>query len=631
MRGVPRGLRLVVLAGLLAGLPPAADVGAADATTPAFTEVEVDLEGGLAKEVLPFDVPFVFTGQAPTGVRHIEVRCWETRTCREVRRKPKQASAREEAFCKDRDGTATVPPDPATHPNGNCSTWPAAVVRDGGGATPSTDPMTAGLCPDLLSAPRARDAAGLPEWSNRVDPTATTPTFNILVPMLEAEEYYTFEFRWGRTPTPEEATAFANLAGSTADQVLWTAADTGGGLPATGDLTDQDLAALRCTLARALLELTSADRIQDCSKSGVLCPDVPIGEVRDELLDLLVGVRAPQKQIDRTLDTYQGDVLHLNVPLRSLQNDDRLANLGRALQQIRADTEGLDHVLEALQKVPTLEPVPAVGVADRRSADDLQSYVAGALVPIQAAEDVLGTVRGVVVDSNDDPTPTLVTLQTQGALTAEEAAALVALADSDGLLGGARRAAARLAGQATQIQGMLRDREAAGEALAATFRTRAVTQVRIAGTSLGDFKTEQKNYLSGDAGLAFVPELDEATSYVGTNIYWRPVNKAAALSQFGNFWQTLPRRTALTLGLTVDGIGDTAGREDLLGSQSLVVGLGVRLVGSMRLTGGAVIFIEKDPNPLVDDESLTGSPFLSLSFDVDILPALTGLGGAFRD
>lgn len=631
MRATPGRLSFVVLAGVLAGLPPAADAGAADATTPAFTEVEVDLEGGLAKEVLPFDVPFVFTGQAPTGVRQIEVRCWETKTCREVLRKPKQASAREQAFCKGRDETATVPADPQTFPDGNCSTWPAALVRGSGGPAAVTDPLTAGLCPDLLSARRARDVAGLPAWNNRVDPAAATPTFNILVPLLEAEEYYTFEFRWDRTPTADEATAFAALVSSTADQVLWTAAARDERLPATGDLTDADLAALRCTLAGALLQLTSADRIQDCSKSGILCPDVPITDVRNQFNDLLVGVRRAQKQLDQTLLTYQGDLPHLNAGLPGLRNDDRLATLDRALRQIASDTPGFEPVLEALQQVSALDPVPALGTADLLSEGAVRLYVTRALVPIQAAERALGTVRRVLVDGDDNPTPTVARLQARGALSAEEAGQLVDLAREDGDLGSMHRAAARLAGQAGQMQGLLRDREAAREALAREFRTKAVALVLVAGTTLGDFQTAQKNYLSGDGGLAFVPEIDEATSYLGTNIYSRPVNKAAALSQFGNFWQTLDRRLALTLGLTVDGIGDTATREDLIGSQSLVVGLGVRLVGSMRLTGGAVLFIEKDPNPLVDDESLTASPFLSISFDVDVVPALTGLGGAFKD
>ena len=105
-------------------------------------------------------------------------------------------------------------------------------------------------------------------------------------------------------------------------------------------------------------------------------------------------------------------------------------------------------------------------------------------------------------------------------------------------------------------------------------------------TTLADFVTDQKNYLSGDGGLAFAPELDEASTYLGTNIYSRPINKKAALSQFGNFWQTLDRRTALTLGLTVDGIGDDVTREDLIGSQSLLVGLGVRLTEIAGRGGG---------------------------------------------
>jgi hypothetical protein len=103
------------------------------------------------------------------------------------------------------------------------------------------------------------------------------------------------------------------------------------------------------------------------------------------------------------------------------------------------------------------------------------------------------------------------------------------------------------------------------------------------------------------------------------------------LNQFGGFFQTLDRRVSLTVGLTVQGIGDNGKtREDLFGNQSLVFGLGARLTNSVRLTAGSLVFKKLSPNPLSTDKKLTTTYFLSISFDIDVAPTLTGIGGLFK-
>ncbi len=609
MKGPSPSVRLGIgLAGALAALL-AASAPAADAQTSPFTEVTVDLEGGLVRQTLPFDEPFVFTGEAPTGVRSIAVRCWEVKSCRQALKRGTDA---EKAACAGKEKTATLLPDRAAAPNGNCRTWPQ---------------------------PGSRGAlAGLPSWTNRVDPGAENPTFSIFVPLLEAERYYTFGFSWDRTPSPAEAAAFAAAVGAASDAVLWTAAATDGSTdgapPASGDLTDADLGGLRGTLVEALLGVAAADRIQDCSQSPVLCPDVPVAQVRDEFNGLLRDVRDAQGKLGDTIQDYKEEVDQVNVALGLLRDSGDLAALLRGIQQAAADTPSLGEEAAALQQALALEHLPDLSTDDRRTPDALAAFASRAGDAAGRAAAPLGTVQTLLQDSLFDdqggPTALLQHLSAAGALTPEAARELKALAEPRGLVGSANRALARLQGYATGIESLLAERAAARTVLAAEFKTRAEVIVLLAGTTLADFVTDQKNYLSGDGGLAFAPELDEASSYLGTNIYGRPINKKAALSQFGNFWQTLDRRTALTLGLTVDGIGDDATREDLIGSQSLLVGLGVRLTGSMRLTAGAILFTKKDPNPLVDDDSLTATPFLSISFDVNVVPALTGLGNAFK-
>ena len=164
-------------------------------------------------------------------------------------------------------------------------------------------------------------------------------------------------------------------------------------------------------------------------------------------------------------------------------------------------------------------------------------------------------------------------------------------------------------------------------------RTKVEGIAVLAGSTTGNINTEQKNYVSADTGLAYAPEIDEFPTYVGTNIYFRPVNKAAPLNQFGPFFsrESLGRRVSVTIGLTAQGIGDDGKtRKDLFNSQSLVLGIGARMTNSIRLTAGSLVFLETDPNPLVNDDKVAVTPFVSLSFDIDVVPTLQGIGSLFK-
>lgn len=577
------GLALGCALSVLAATP----VRAVDAASPAFTSVTVDLEGGLAEQVLPFDEPFILTGQAPTGVQRLEVRCWELRTCRDVPDHPS---------CAGKAKTATVLPDRELEPRGNCPTW--------------TEPF--------------------PTWVNRVDPQAQTPTFNVLAPMLEAERYYMLGFFWDRTPSPDEAAAFAATVSATLDQALWTASPNGDPLPATGDLTDADLADLRNRIVAALLRVTGSDRVQDCSRSEVLCPDAAFDDVRDEFNRLLLPVRNQQSQIEAGIENYKGAVDAINLQLGRVRSNGELAAFASALESAAAATPTLADEAAAARAALQAADLPDLGAADRQSPQALADFVARAGGEVTAAAQRIGALRALFVDGEGDPQPLPGELVSSGALGADAAGSLAELAAPRGLVGSADRALARLQGTLASIGEELAARRTAREAVAADFETRAQEVVLLAATSRADFVTAQRNYLSGDAGILWTPELEAFSSYLGTNVYARPINKAAPISQFGSFWQTLPRRVSLTLGLTVDGIGDERTRDDLFGNQSLIVGVGARMTGSLRLMVGALVFEERDPNPLVEGDSVAVSPFLSFSFDVDVAPALTGLGNVFQ-
>ena len=137
-----------------------------------------------------------------------------------------------------------------------------------------------------------------------------------------------------------------------------------------------------------------------------------------------------------------------------------------------------------------------------------------------------------------------------------------------------------------------------------------------------DGRTGQKNYVSVDAGLLYAGDIGIGALYVGSNIYFRPVNKDAPLSAVNS----IGRRLALTVGLTVSSVADedNGTRSDLFWNQSLVVGAGYRLASSVRGGAGALIFRESDPNPLVTRKSAAVTWYVSLSFDLDLLKGFAG-------
>ena len=158
----------------------------------------------------------------------------------------------------------------------------------------------------------------------------------------------------------------------------------------------------------------------------------------------------------------------------------------------------------------------------------------------------------------------------------------------------------------------------------------------VDGSSTGNFDTFSNYYISADAGLLWSSEVDQVVPYVGTNIYLRPVNKNAPLRTLGGFGHTFSRRFAFTLGLTTASVADkgsgTTGktRDDLFGTQSLLVGAGLRLTDTIRVGVGGLVFKQQDPNPLIDRQTTGRALYFSVSFDLNVAKAFQGgLGGLF--
>lgn len=548
-----------------------------------FDVVQVDLEGQLFNRVLPFDVPFILTGTVPTGATTLQVQCWE------------------------------LPPD-RTKSAGNPPTAHDAELRQ----APGSECWSEGQ--PLV-------------WRNTIDPTAANPTFRLLVPRLDAEKFYQFRFSFEKKVTPEDAQAFAKQVQRVVDGVLWGDPASTADLPLSGDLTEDEMKAIGAGLTQALREITGADRVVE--PGMVLNPDTPFEVVRDEFNRLLRPVRNAQGQINDAAEDYQDEIADLNPLLAQLRSDSTLQKLASALAaRATSDPSAQDRADEVAAAL-AVGDAPVLRRSDRQSASVLSSFIQKSAPYYDDASAKMGKLQDLLanklVETDGSPRPAVKPLVDSGQLTADDLKRLSDLGQPTQPVGRASRALTRVGGiLSDRLAGLLGSRASAVATAAEAYRTRVVGISIIAGSTTGNFQTQSRNYISADMGIVCTPELGECNTYAGTNIYFRPINKAAPLNQFGGFFQTLNRRLSLTLGLTIQGVGDDKTRDDLFNNQSLLVGLGARMTNSVRMTAGGLLFKERDPNPLADDESLTTTYFLSLSFDIDVVPTLQGIGSLFK-
>ena len=419
----------------------------------------------------------------------------------------------------------------------------------------------------------------------------------------------------------------------------------------TGDLTAEESLKLRTDLYHRLLEAAGADV---AVVQGTVFDTSPgYDELRGtgKFHGLVQGVLDPQRRRDRIVE----GVARSGIPPLSEQQE----SFHQTLKSV-ADNQPLQRLLAQIEAAAPTQPGVRQMLAGRdltaamalARADDEHLFLTafgrdpGAPPPnledpdqaaslaasYAASSQALSALAGLVRKAID--TPKAVALETP--VSPDDAKALRELIDpAKGALPRAANLAFALSGLAENLQTALVERSSALDQLADRVKIEALGVEVVDGSTTGNLATSQTNYISADAGLVFAPELKTGVTYVGMNFYWRPVNKDANLSQLGNFRQTFTRRFSNTLGLTVQSLADGGSgaaqtRKDLFGSQSLVLGAGVRITNSFRFSGGAVVFRKKDRNPLVSNYSLTTTYYLSLSFDLNVAKAFQGgLGGLF--
>ena len=478
-------------------------------------------------------------------------------------------------------------------------------------------------------------------WSREFDRVPAGTTVRWLIDRLEAERYYAFCFYLERKVTDAEQQAFRAKALEALDQGI--AAVT------TANLTAEQTNAICQDLASRLSEVTGTGQI--LQKQGTLfaCDGAKVADFAGKVN------RGPLQAQRRSIQVVEGSPPD-EIPSLATQQNALQADLAR-LQQ----SAGLGKLVDVVGRLAATDP--EVAGREQSLCPDCTAIAGAAATP--APRLALGGIEGAVLGTGSEPAlaqqastsyastasalaglPALIDWATgpnappalEGALTADERTELAALSAPGGPLALAAGKATTLGSVTAMLARHLQARTAGLAELADQAVVEARSVVLADATTLANFETNQKNYISMDAGMTWAPELDEVVPYVGTNVYFRPVNRNAPLSTLGNFRQTFWRRFALTFALTASSIADegeggagagagTPTRDDLFASQSLLVGAGVRVTDAMRLGAGAIVFKHDDPSPLVDESELNSSYYLSLSFDADVAKMFSKMFG----
>ncbi|HVT15290.1 MAG TPA: hypothetical protein VHQ90_03785 [Thermoanaerobaculia bacterium] len=653
-----RALAGAALAAL--AVPALAQTGAGGTTPPpdkGFATVTVDLDGGSFDQVLPFDRSFVISGSVDDRVVTVDVDFMQSR----------------------RDFVATVDPnDPDGAPRCFGPSRAASQRRRQAAGKDAAGRIQAG-----------GDSIECPPWQPRLPlrwatepagpPTGKTVNFRIVAPPLQASSYYVFRFKRGRVLDPAVLQDFHLRARAASESVLGERMRAyEGDLRQNWDHPDKvkgplnflrdDTERLRLEMIKALQETAGRRlklRTQRTYLNDQLTP-AELAEYRSLFLREISAVLEPWTRV--VLNQLALDLGPSGAGRQRPASQELKDSLDLLHEQASSPSAPLAKLLRALRaKSAAAKPTPESSLAadllkthareleileygndqrlrlavgtDPRAVTPLDQALAQGGDPGMAAARaaVYGAARDQLARLSDwlgellasrDGGP-LAALLAEGALQAADlgstGSGLAAVKDLSRL---AARQADGLAAANSAIDRSWQARAAALDDMVSQVEVEArQVGVLVSTSTVGSFTTYQKQYISVDAGFLYVPRLSSAVPYIGTNIYLRPVNKNAPLREAGGFG----RRFAFTFGLTVTSIADSSPvtRKDLFTNYSLLLGGGYRVTDSIRLGAGALIFHRESPNPLITRETLTSSPYISLSIDWDILSAFRGFGKIF--
>lgn len=144
------------------------------------------------------------------------------------------------------------------------------------------------------------------------------------------------------------------------------------------------------------------------------------------------------------------------------------------------------------------------------------------------------------------------------------------------------------------------------------------------------FDTRTKYVLVPDFGYVVYglqPNFTGSTPYIGVAVNLRSFDPDIPLGRIKGLkpWQYL----SFNLGLTLGSVAKTDYRENLLGSRTLLTGVGVRLTQALKINAGALWYNRLSVNQLVDEKKMRPVFYVGLSLDFRLKEILKDVSAIF--
>ncbi len=369
----------------------------------------------------------------------------------------------------------------------------------------------------------------------------------------------------------------------------------------------------RALITAVLAQLGPGERLA-APYGSFFDPTVNLAGVENRYLERLTRILSLQVDRENARQQLSGDRKALVLELRAL--------IGSAAYKKLAASDLAGDILGSRQRVLRIPAENVAAVARGGAPDGAELDLGSVWLP----RDLASTISRLEETETDlEALGDLVKrLEDRATLALEEGLSADDLRQLNGLLDDTIGALLPVLSETSKLQRALSNRRQELTGLVQVLTVILDERVRILGTSVGDYQTRAGWYISADVGVGFAPDIDDTFSYIGTNIYFRPVNKRAPLRGL-DFW----RRFSMMVGITEKSLARDGQFEGLIGTSPVLVAGGMRLNDHIRLSAGAVVFRDTDPNPLIDDTSLAWTPYVSLSIDWNLRNLFSNFGGAF--
>ncbi|KQX00777.1 hypothetical protein [Flavobacterium sp. Root420] len=145
-----------------------------------------------------------------------------------------------------------------------------------------------------------------------------------------------------------------------------------------------------------------------------------------------------------------------------------------------------------------------------------------------------------------------------------------------------------------------------------------------------DVESKATPFINLDLGFLYASELNDAFALQTVNFHVKPVNRNAIFSKLKG-WDKFLKQACLQIGLAQRlGPSDDSYDTFLTGDLGTpYVGLGFRVNRIVRLSGGVILYQQKNDNPIITDKITKGSFAFTITINSALSSALGYVGGLF--